>query len=80
LDTAKVLNAMPLDSLDIIYFSPFRPDPNAPYDEIASTEEIAPPSPELIKAQEQAIRAKLSLPPPPLGPKRVPYNLADFVY
>ncbi len=79
-DTATILNAMPLDSSDIIYFSPFRPDPDAPYDEIAAAEGIAPPSPFLMKAQEQAIRAKLTLPPPPVGPKRVPYNLADFVY
>lgn len=79
-DTTNILNGMPLDSADIIYFSPFRPDPNAPYDEIAAAEGIEPLSPELMKAQEQTIRAKLSLPPPPLGPKRVPYNLADFVY
>jgi len=79
-DTAKVLNAMPLDSSDIIYFSPFRPDPDAPYDEIAAAEGIEPLSPELMKTQQQAIRARLSLPPPPVGPKRVPYNLADFVY
>ena len=79
-DTAKVLNAMPLDGSDIIYFSPFRPDPAAPYDAIAAAEGIEPPSPEFAQTQEQTIRAKLSLPPPPLGPKRVPYNLSDFVY
>ena len=80
IDTAKILDAMPLDSADIIYFSPFRPDPNAPYDAIAAAEGIEAPSLELSRAQEQAIRSKLSLPPPPVGPKRVPYNLSDFVY
>ena len=79
-DTAKILNAMPLASSDIIYFSPFRPDPTAPYDAIAAAEGVEAPSPELSQAQEQAIRAQLSLPSPPVGPKRVPYNLADFVY
>ncbi len=71
---------MPLDSADIIYFSPFRPDPDAPYDALAAAEDIEAPSLELMQAQEQAIRAQLTLPPPPVGPKRVPYNLADFVY
>ena len=28
----------------------------------------------------QRIADRLTLPPPPAGPKRVPYNLADFVY
>jgi len=79
-DTAAILNAMPLDHSDIVYFSPFRPNPDAPYDEIAAAEGIAPPPPELMKVQEQTIRAQLTLPPPPVGPKRVPYNLADFVY
>jgi radical SAM superfamily enzyme YgiQ (UPF0313 family) len=79
-DTAQVLNAMPLDSSDIIYLSPFHADPNAPYDEIAAAEGIKALSPAAMKAQEEAIRARLSVPPPPVGPKRVPYNLVDFVY
>jgi hypothetical protein len=79
-DTAEILNAMPLAGSDIIYFSPFRPDPAAPYEAIAAAAGIEPPTPELARAQEQAIRTRLTLPPPPLGPKRVPYNLNDFVY
>ena len=79
-DTTEILNAMPLAGSDIIYFSPFRPDPAAPYEAIAAAAGIEPPTPELARAQEQAIRTRLTLPPPPLGPKRVPYNLNDFVY
>lgn len=79
-DTATVLNAMPLDRHDIIYFSPFVADPGAPYEAIARAERIEPPTPARIEAQEQAIRAGLTHPFPPTGPKRVPYNLRDFVY
>lgn len=79
-DTAAILDAMPLDSDDIIYFSPFQPDPDAPYDALATAADIEPPTPELAQTQEAAIRAALTLPPPPAGPKRVPYNLRDFVY
>ncbi|NOZ51265.1 MAG: radical SAM protein [Chloroflexi bacterium] len=79
-DTAELLNAMPLDGNDIIYFSPFESDPEAPYDAIARADGIEPPTPERIQAQETAIRAALTLPDPPRGPKRVPYNLRDFIY
>lgn len=79
-DTAAILDAMPLDGGDIIYFSPFQPDSDAPYDILAADAGIEPTTPDLAQAQEAAIRAALTLPPPPAGPKRVPYNLRDFVY
>jgi len=79
-DTAAALNAMPLDGHDIIYFSPFQPDPAAPYLSIARAEEVDIPDDAFMDAQRTRILARLTLPPPPAGPKRVPYNLADFVY
>lgn len=79
-DTAAVLNAMPLDGDDIIYFSPFQPDAGAPYTAIAAAEGVESPAPGFARVQERAIRAALTLPPPVAGPKRVPYNLQDFVY
>ncbi|MCP4166083.1 MAG: radical SAM protein [Chloroflexi bacterium] len=79
-DSAAVLNAMPLDSDDIIYFSPFQPDASAPYLAQAKAQGIQPPTQALIDRQLTAIKQALELPPPPLGPKRVPYNLHDFVY
>jgi len=79
-DTAAILNAMPLGRDDIIYLSPFQPDPLAPYLEIAQAEGIEPPDPEFAREQNRLIRALLTLPPPPAGPKRAPYNLSDFVY
>jgi len=79
-DTAAVLNAMPLDGNDIIYFSPFQPDATAPYLEIARAEGVDIPPAEFMAAQRRRIMARLTLPQPPAGPKRVPYNLADFVY
>ena len=79
-DTAAVINAMPLGRDDIIYFSPFQPDPRAPYEEIAKAEGVEPTTPEFAREQEGVIRELLTLPPPPAGPKRAPYNLQDFVY
>ncbi|RME83405.1 MAG: radical SAM protein, partial [Caldilineae bacterium] len=70
----------PLDGEDIIYFSPFRPDPAAPYADIAKAEGIEMLDEDDARAQERAIRARLTQPMPPAGPKRVPYNLHDFVY
>ena len=80
IDTAAILNAMPLDGDDIIYFSPFQPDPDAPYNQIAAAEGIEPTTPAFAQTQERIIRAALTLPSSPTGPKRVPYNLHDFVY
>ena len=79
-DTATALNAMSLDGKDIIYFSPFQPDPRAPYLSLARAEGVDLPTPEFMDAQRMRILARLTLPPPPAGPKRVPYNLMDFVY
>ncbi len=79
-DTATALNAMPLDGGDIIYFSPFQPDPAAPYLRIAQQAGIELPSSAFMEQQRHQILSALTLPPPPNGPKRVPYNLADFVY
>ncbi len=79
-DTAAILNAMPLDRGDIIYFSPFASDPAAPYDSIASAEGIAPPTESFMQQQMQDILQRLTWPGPPRGPKRVPYYLRNFVY
>jgi hypothetical protein len=79
-DTAAVLSAMPLDGEDFIYFSPFQPDPDAPYEALAAAAGIEPPDPALAAAQEASIRQAITLPPPPHGPRRAPYNLRDFVY
>lgn len=82
-DTAAVLDAMRLQAGDLIYFSPFQPDPGAPYLTLAAAEGTGMPDPALAQTQEDAIRAALTLAPagPVLGgPQRVPYNLRDFVY
>lgn len=82
-DTAAILDAMALAAGDLIYFSPFQPDPDAPYLALAAADGVDAPDPALAQAQERAIRAALTLPPPgPAsgGPQRVPYNLRDFVY
>ena len=79
-DTAAVLNAMPLDARDIIYLSPFQPDANAPYLTLAQEAGVDLPDSQWMEAQRQRILAALRLPKPPAGPKRAPYNLADFVY
>ncbi len=79
-DTAAALNAMPLDGDDIIYLSPFRPDPAAPYLSIARADGVDIPDEAFLHSQRQRLLAGLTLPRPPLGPKRVAYNLMDFVY
>jgi hypothetical protein len=82
-DTAAILDAMALAAGDLIYFSPFQPDPDAPYLALAAADGVGAPDPALALAQEKAIRAALTLPPsgPDLGgPQRAPYNLRDFVY
>lgn len=79
-NTAAALNAMPLNGDDIIYLSPFQPDADAPYLSIARAEGVDIPDDDFMANQRRRILELLTLPPPPAGPKRVPYNLADFVY
>ena len=79
-DTAAVLNAMPLDAADIIYFSPFRADEAAPYAAVAAAAGIEPATAELAHQQQRDIQRRLTLAPPPAGPRRAPYDLREFVY
>lgn len=82
-DTAAILDAMALETGDLIYFSPFQPDPSAPYLARAAADGMEAFDPSLAQAQEKAIRAALTLPSAGAalgGPQRVPYNLRDFVY
>ena len=79
-DTAAALNAMPLDGDDIIYLSPFQSDPTAPYLSLARAAGVDIPDDDFMADQRQRILQRLTLPPPPAGPKRAPYNLMDFVY
>jgi radical SAM superfamily enzyme YgiQ (UPF0313 family) len=79
-DTIRLLNEMPLDRGDFIYFSEFVALPGAPYLDIVSRERIRPLSGEEMKAQEAAIREGYVPPDPKNRPKFSVYDIREFIY
>ncbi len=79
-DTIRLLNEMPLDRGDFIYFSEFVALPGAPYLDIVSRERIRPLSEEEMKAQEMAIREGYRPPDPENRPKFSVYDIREFIY
>ena len=78
--TVAALNAMPLSTGDIIYFSPFVEDAGSEYGQLSRQAGIHPLNEVEIAQQEAAIRAGLR----PIDPKHPPkcsrYDVREFVY
>ena len=79
-DTVRMLNEMPLDRRDFIYFSEFVALPGAPYVEIAKRAGIRQLTREEMKSQERAIRDKYVPPNPKNRPKFSLYDIREFIY
>jgi radical SAM superfamily enzyme YgiQ (UPF0313 family) len=79
-NTASVLNAMPLGSGDIIYFSPFVDHPGSEYGHRAAQYGIEP-LPELARVeQETDLRAAFRAIDPARPPQLSRYDIRDFIY
>ncbi len=79
-DTVRLLNEMPLDRNDFVYFSEFVALPGAPYLDIAAREGIRPLSPNEMRAQEVEIRAGYVPRDPKNRPKFSVYDIREFIY
>jgi hypothetical protein len=79
-DTLRLLNAMPLARGDLIYISDFRQLPDAPYNELATSQGIQPLSQPAIRAQEAAIRAGYQPHDPTDPPQFSRYDIDEFIY
>jgi hypothetical protein len=78
--TIAAINAMRLDSGDIVYFSEFVDWPGSEYTQRAAAASIAPLSGEQVRAQRAAMQAGFVFPEPTHPPKLALYDIRRFVY
>jgi len=78
--TVMALNAMPLSSGDIIYFSPFVEHAGSEYSQLGRQAGIRPLSEAEVAQQEASIRAGLKPGDPEHPPKCSRYDVREFVY
>jgi len=78
-DTAALLAALPLDDDDLIYFSEFVDQPNAPYGAVAREEEVEPLDEEGMGRQRDRISSALR-PHARGGPRTAVYDIREFTY
>ncbi len=78
-DTVRLLNAMPLDRGDLLYFSDLVVSEEMEYARLAATPDLHPLDEPALRAQEQAIRAGLAF-APGRGPRMSRYDIREFVY
>jgi len=76
-DSLALLNDLPLDAGDMVYFSEFVDEPSSEYAEAAQAEGIQPLSGEAIRQQAKAIRTGLRFPIPP---RIAAYDIREFIY
>jgi hypothetical protein len=79
-DTVQLLNAMPLGRGDLVYFSDFVVQPDAPYAAVAAAAGMAPLEPAQLRAQEAAIRAGFAARDAQQAPQFARYDIGEFVY
>ena len=79
-ETAHVLNAMPLDETDLIYFSEVVDYPGSTYSQRAAEEGIEPLGVAEIEQQMARLRQGLAFPDPVHAPKVSYYDIREFVY
>lgn len=78
-DTVALLNAMPLDRRDLLYFSDLVVSPGMDYAQRAAAPDLQPLNFADLRAQEQAIRQGLRF-SPGQGPRISRYDIREFVY
>jgi hypothetical protein len=74
-ETIALLNQMPLDQDDILYFSELVISPDRPYARQATSTGIVPLTPEAVRAQGTQIEAELHI-----RPRISRYNIEEFIY
>lgn len=79
-DTICLLNAMPLGRGDLVYFSDFVDQQDAPYATLAAAAGVATLEPAAVRAQEAAIRAGFMPHDPQHPPQFARYDIGEFVY
>ncbi len=78
-ETLATVNAMRLDSGDILYLSPLAAEPDSPYRQQEREADIQPLSEEEIARQLQTLKAGLRF-EPGKRPKIAVYDIRDFIY
>jgi radical SAM superfamily enzyme YgiQ (UPF0313 family) len=76
----ELLNAMPLDSGDIVYLSPLWVHPQSDYMRQAQAEGIRPLGDAELKEQISRLRAGLRFSPRARGPRVSIYDVREFIY
>jgi hypothetical protein len=79
-DTAQLINSMPLDQGDILYFSELVVSADLPYAQAAAQIGLQPLTADGMKAQAAAIEAKLRFASTAGGPRISRYDIREFVY
>jgi hypothetical protein len=79
-DTTALLNAMPLGKGDLIYFSDFVVQADAPYAALAAAAGIEALPPAALRAQEDAMRAGFVTHDAQQPPQFARYDIGEFVY
>ncbi len=78
-DTTDLLGGLPLDADDLVYFSEFVDQPDAPYGIIARQEKVLPVESGAMAAQREAISTGLT-PQNAGGPRTAVYDIREFTY
>jgi hypothetical protein len=76
-DSLALLNDLPLDAGDMVYFSEFVDEPGSEYAEAAQAEGIHPLPGDAIRQQAKTIRTGLRFPIPP---RISAYDIREFIY
>ncbi len=79
-ETANVVNAMPLDARDLIYFSELVDYPGSSYSQLAREAQIRPLDSVEIEGQMAALRGLFRFRPGAHAPKISYYDVREFVY
>lgn len=79
-ETARALNAMPLDDQDLIYFSELVTSEGLPYLEAAYRAQLDPLAPDELVRQRSAIERKLRFATPSRAPQVSRYDIREFIY
>jgi len=79
-DTIATINAMPLSSGDLVYFSEFVEPPDSEYHRRAEREGLVPLNATELQAQMVAIRTGFRFPDPAHPPKVSIYDIREFIY
>lgn len=79
-DTTRLINALPLDEGDLIYFSELIDFPQSSYSELAAEAGIAPLDADALDEQMRVLRAGLQFDDAAHAPHVSLYDIREFVY